>query len=305
MGRRITVVLIGEDSLEANVGYLAALTGGDIFVAMDADITDVLITAIGTLRASFEQPRQIDASLDRVRVVRGNALLEAEWRPATRPVNGAPQIRAVASIAASLALPALDEERAAQLAEAEGLVTHLTSLVLVDEAGKTQEGVPANRKIALPYPSAASVPEMSAASVSNMNMYSPRTCFSIVAPPDIAPRRERRPAAYLKINSPTNSPALPGVGSKIDWDISPNQLLAGDLSALDPQDAQLIKDAAALPEVIALAKRMNVDPIVLIVALVARSQSRGNRSAARIAKAIFGGRIPQELRSLAGKLGLG
>lgn len=294
MGRRITVVLIGEDSLEANVGYLAALTGGDIFVAMDADITDVLITAIGTLRAPFEQPRQIDASLDRVRLVRGNALLEAEWRPATQPVNDLPQIRAVAAIAASLALPALDEERAAQLAEAEGLVTHLTSLVLVDEAGKAQEGVPAHRKIALPHPSAALMPKMSAASVS---------CF-LLAPPDIAPRRERRPAAYLKINSPTNIPALPGVGSKIDWDISPNQLLAGDLSALDPHDACLIEDAAALPEVIALAKLINVDPIVLVVALIARSQSRRNRSAARIAKAILGNRFTEELRSIAGKLSL-
>src|SRR5262245_2293328 len=31
-GVRFTVVLIGEDSLEANVGHLAALTGGEIFV---------------------------------------------------------------------------------------------------------------------------------------------------------------------------------------------------------------------------------------------------------------------------------
>ena len=38
---------------------------------------------------------------------------------------------------------------------AEGLVTHLTSLVLVDEAGATQEGIPASRKIALPTPRTA------------------------------------------------------------------------------------------------------------------------------------------------------
>jgi len=44
---------------------------------------------------------------------------------------------------------------------------------------------------------------------------------------------------------------------------------------------------------------------VLVVALIARSQSRRNRSAARIAKAIFGGRFTEELRSIAGKLGLG
>jgi hypothetical protein len=296
MGRRITVALIGEDSLEANVGYLAALTGGDIFVAAGTDITDVLITAIGTLRASFEQPRPIDASLDRVRVVRGNALLEAEWRRATQPVIDAPHIRAVAAIAASLALPALDEERAAQLAEAEGLVTHLTSLVLIDEAGKAQQGIPAHRKIALAHPGAASVP--------SGDVYFGRKSYCLVAP-DIAPRRERGTRVLRRRDSPTDRPTLPRVGSKIDWDISPNDLLAGDLSALDPQDARLIEDAAALPEVVALAKLMNVDPIVLIVALIARSPSRRNRSAARIAKAIFRDRFTEEARSIAGKLGLG
>jgi hypothetical protein len=293
MGRRITVALFGEDSLEANVGYLAALTGGDIFVAAGADITDVLNTAIGTLRAPFEQPHPIDASLDRVRLVRGNALFEAEWRPPAQPVIDGLQIRAVAAIATSLALPALDEVRAAQLAEAEGLVTHLTSLVLVDEAGAVQEGVPANRKIPLPRPREAVIRHMRA----------PRIMH---APPDADVNFsacEMRPGvAFRRIDRTTT---LPRIGSKIDWDISPNHLLAGDLSALDPQDARLIERAAALPEAIALAKRMNIDPIVLIVALIARSQSVRNRSAARIAKAILGDGTTEELRSIAGRLGLG
>ena len=296
MGRRITVALVGEDSLEANVGYLAALTGGDIFVAAGAEITDVLNTAIGTLRAPFDQPHLIDASLDRVRLVRGNALFEAEWRLPTQPVIDALQIRAVAAIAASLALPALDEERAAQLAKAEGLVTHLTSLVLVDEAGEAQEGVPANRKIPLPHPSAAAMPlsDMCAGFVnfsrSSSSRRSPEDCELLS---DVAFRRIDPTAALSKI------------GSRIDWDISPNHLLNSDLSALDPQDAWLIERAAALQEVIALAKQMNIDPIVLIVALIARSQSLRSRSAARIAKAIFGDGFTEELRSIAGTLGLG
>jgi Vault protein inter-alpha-trypsin domain/von Willebrand factor type A domain len=299
MGRRITVALVGEDSLEANVGYLAALTGGDIFVAAGADITNVLNTAIGTLRAPFEQPHLIDASLDRVRLVRGNALFEAEWRPPTQPVIDAPQIRAVAAIAASLALPTLDEERAALLAKAEGLVTHLTSLVLVDEAGEAQEGVPANRKIPLPHPSAAAVP------VSDM-------CAGLVNFSRSSPSR-RSPEdcellsdlAFRRIDPIDPTAALSRIGSTIDWDISPNHLLNSDLSALDPQDAWLIERAAALQEVIALAKQMNIDPIVLIVALIARSQSLRNRSAARIAKTIFSDGFTEELRSIAGTLGLG
>jgi len=326
MGRRITVALVGEDSLEANVGYLASLTGGDIFVAAGAEITDVLIAAIGTLRAPFEQPRPIDASLDRVRVVRGNAVFEAEWRATTEPVIDAPQNRSVAAMAASLALPVLDEERAAQLAEAEGLVTHLTSLVLVDEAGEAQEGVPANRKIALPRPSTASA-GMYMAHARNMAPMFARVMAPV--PAEFSARHSKPAARRFRESNPApqcakppfargaqldqgqyeferiGPTALPRVGPKIDWDISPNHLLAGDLSALDPQDALLIERAAALPEAIALAKQMNIDPIVLIVALIARSQSRRNRSAARIAKAVFGDGFTDELRSIAGKLGLG
>ncbi len=295
MGRRITVALVGEDSLEANVGHLAVLTGGDIFVAAGADITDVLNTAIGTLRAPFEQPHLIGASLDGIRLVRGNALFEAEWRPTTAPVIDALQIRAVAAIAASLALSALDEERAAQLAEAEGLVTHLTSLVLVDEAGEAQEGVPANRRIPLPHPRDAAMLMARMGAPRSMRAPLDAIVECSEAPPGLASRR-------IDPIDPTT--ALPRIGAKIDWDISPNHLLAGDLSALDPQDAWVIERAAALPEAIALAKQMNIDPIVLIVALIARSQSLRNRSAARIAKAIFGDGFTEELRSIAEKLDL-
>jgi hypothetical protein len=99
--------------------------------------------------------------------------------------------------------------------------------------------------------------------------------------------------------------ALPAAGLRIDWDISPNQLLAGDLSALDPQDAALIKHAASRPEIVALAKQFNLDPTVLVVALVARSQSATNRSAARLAKAILGDRIPEDmLLMITARLGL-
>jgi hypothetical protein len=166
--------------------------------------------------------------------------------------------------------------------------------VLVDEAGAVQEGIPATRKIALPHPSAAAMPIHSKCAplpdALECFVESPRELLSGLASRRIAP--------------PDPTTALPRIGSKIDWDISPNQLLAGDLSALDPQDARLIERAAALPEAIALAKQMNIDPIVLIVALIARSQSLRNRSAARIAKAIFGDGFTEELRSIAEKLDL-
>ena len=41
----------------------------------------------------------------------------------------------------------LDREAASGLAKAEGLVTHLTSLVLVDESAEDQDGLPAARML--------------------------------------------------------------------------------------------------------------------------------------------------------------
>jgi hypothetical protein len=296
MGRRITVVLVGEDSLEANVGYLSALTGGDIFVAAGIDIAEVMTTAIGSLRAPFEQPQPIDGSPRDVRVVRGNAILEAEWRPATTSVVGSLQMRAVAAFAASLSLAALGEESAAQLAEAEGLVTHLTSLVLVDDAGEAQAGLPASRKIALPHPRGTLTDAVARFSFSDDSILSEMSSFRLEQEVILLPPLQG--AAALSAD-------LSGIASRIDWDASPTKLLNGDLSALEPHDAWLIERAAAAPEAIALAKQLKIDPIVLIVALIARSHAIGNRSAARIAKAILGDAVVEELRNLAGKNGLG
>jgi hypothetical protein len=300
-GRRITVVLVGEDSLEANVGHLAALSGGDIFVATGDDIADFLAAAIGSLRAPCEQQGQIDASLDHVRVVRGNAVLEAEWRPMTEPARDAVPSRSIGAMAASLALSVLGKEQAAALAEAEGLVTHLTSLVLVDEAGEVHEGVPANRKIALPAPRMA---EMCLAmpALSRSGYYASAGAVRFRGEASLGQR-----AAQVARRSEFDDSARPlsEAALGIDWDISPNQLIVGDLSALDPQAASLIQHAAARPEVVAFAKQFNLDPATLVIALLARSQSSINRSAARIAKTILGNRAPEEdLIRIAELLGL-
>ena len=78
--------------------------------------------------------------------------LTAKWQEAEGLMEETVERRAVAALVASLALPAFDTESAARFAETEGLVTHLTSLVLVDESGTVQQGIPATRKVALPAP---------------------------------------------------------------------------------------------------------------------------------------------------------
>ena len=78
--------------------------------------------------------------------------IEATW---TDAVENTPEreglAAAVGAYAASLAVLGMKGDDAARLAEAEGIVGHLTSLVLVDEAADAVSEIPATRKIALAH----------------------------------------------------------------------------------------------------------------------------------------------------------
>jgi hypothetical protein len=65
-----------------------------------------------------------------------------------------------------------------------------------------------------------------------------------------------------------------------------------------------IHSAAMIPEVVAFARQLSLDPVALVVRLVARSESLTSRSAARLAKAIFGDIAREGLDQLAQMLGL-
>jgi hypothetical protein len=97
---------------------------------------------------------------------------------------------------------------------------------------------------------------------------------------------------------------LSAVGPAIDWEVAPSQLLAGDLSGVDPQLTRLIQRAAAIPEVATLARQLNIDAVRLVIGLLARAQSATSRSAARIAKAILGASSLAELDILSVRFGL-
>lgn len=293
MGRRISVILVGEDNLEANVGHLAALTGGDILVAAGADLGEILLAAVDSLRAPFEAPPRIAGPLQHLRVVRGNAVIEADWRPARGGDGEDPHARAVAAFAASLALPCLDENAAAALAEAEGLVTHLTSLVLVDEAAEAQEGLPATRKIALPTPRTSGF------------LMEERLSCAVIAPNECVLEGDDTLAEDAPSDLPACLIALSEIGARIDWDAAPDRLRRGDLSSLDQEVARMIEQAAALPEVIALANRLGETPVQLVLALLARTCASANRSAARLARAILAARVSPEIEALGAQLGLG
>ena len=320
-GRRVTVVLVGEDSLEANVGHLASLTGGDVFVAVD-DLDEVLVAALGSLRVAGALPAKIVGRLEQIEAVRSGAVIGAQWREAAPPLDDTPLARAVAALAASLAMPALDDEAATVLAVGEGLVTHLTSLVLVDEAGAPQETVPAMRKVALPTPAAslaspmaARQPDMAHAARAEAEARARQAELLASASaerPTAASRRPdptpgSRPGLRLRdvVTGLIRRPATSPVTSRrsIDWDADPAALQAGNLSVLDVEVAETIRLAAARPEVVAFASRFGIDPVKLVLALLARSQAAANRSARRLARAMLAGVPEGQLETLARRLG--
>jgi Vault protein inter-alpha-trypsin domain len=314
-GRRIAAVLVGEDSLEANVGHLAALTGGEIFVAAGADLAAALEGAVRSLKIPHRAPAPIDGAPQGVAIRRGGTTISARWQPADTTTGDALIVRAVAAMAASLALPAMATESAAQLAEAEGLVTHLTSLILIDEAATLEDSIPLTRKVALPTPRTAAMRVMAAAPMSAGAFLSRERRLAPQAR-ILAGSPARSPDPFLDGPSDKYAPAAPskpqrdrfdggGLADAVGWDQAPHRLQAGDLADLDPTVARVIRDLAARAEVIELARKLALDPLVLVIGLLARMQADRNRSAARIARAIFGKRPRREVDEAAATAGIG
>ncbi|MBA4173794.1 MAG: hypothetical protein C0511_14370 [Hyphomicrobium sp.] len=146
-GTRFSVALIGDDSLEANVGHLAALTAGQVLVPVEqSHIASALKDLLGHLRHAPQR-----SSGPGVETLRGGMKVIARWKSSSSETMEQGN-RAVAAYAASLMLTSLSDDEAARLAVTEGLVTHLTSLVLVDRDGVQRKAPPQMVKLPLYSP---------------------------------------------------------------------------------------------------------------------------------------------------------
>jgi hypothetical protein len=319
--RRISVVLVGEDSLEARIGHLAATTNGEILIAADADIPAVIAAAFTALRGGAAAEVADGALVTR----RGGLVLEARWERAAASEEESELARAVGALAASLKLPTLSEVEAAKLAEREGLVTHLTSLVLVDEAGWTQEDLPTLRKVALPKPAVTQV--FAASAFPDLAPAPPRAR----SPGDQAPSFLRRraneqppvestaPASTepTRRGPPLGEPPprhsfwdrlfrpsqhrrteLPDWLRGIDWSALGGELAAGELKSLPPAPANALTTLSKTPWIVERAAALGVTPLliaVLAAALVA--ETHGNRGARRVARRLLRGQQRTDLPS--------
>jgi hypothetical protein len=332
-GRRFSVVLIGDDSLEANIGHLAALSGGEIFIVAGHDVAPALAAAVRSLRVRHQPPTS-QASRDWTGHRAGMRVSARLGHAAAGEETVDP--RAVAAVAASLVLPTLANAEAAQLAEAEGLVTHLTSLVLVDEVGAAQDGIPASRKVPLATPCtqmlaapmAAAPVRAQEAGERRVLMCEPRAFYSIdVDTRPVGAASEERSRATSRGSSRglagERQPSSKGllrrlagvmlerggddlsrIARNTNWDFAPDRLQAGDLGGLSSSVQDTIRAAAAKPDVIAFARKLGLDPVALVIALMAYLVASENRSARRIARALLPGTVTEEQKAVARALGL-
>lgn len=278
MGRPISVVLVGEDSLEANVGHLAALTGGDIFVSGGADLDNLFTAAIGSLRGAG---RRTDPTTFR----RSGMTATVSHDDSAAAGEPAVTSRAVAAVAASFLLPTLNETEATDLALREGLVSYLTSLVLVDETGATQEMLPAQRPVGLPAPALAE---------------SVMDFVELMAPaPAMLRRRSQRVPTQLGHREMSRRLIL-----KMYWASEPERLLAGDLTQLASALQEEIRTMAQRDGIKEAAAELGLTPVQLVIALLAyQAGESGDRAAARIARRLFGSTGPERIRALAALIG--
>lgn len=250
-GRRFHVVLIGEDSLEAHVGQLAALTGGQLFVAAGEDAALAILAAFQAMRMPHQVQAPVAEAPEFVEAFIAGMQVRAVWAEAPservvglvfptlltgvvstglpRPLALKPQdaeaapvgadfARAVAALATSLALPRLDKKAAGALAEAEGIVCHLTSLVLVDQQGEAQQGLPVQHKLDTMTPRASlglgvsAAPQAHGASKGIARRLTPAASSGMLSVGGVT-----RSAASFSLAS-EQSRGISGLASKRGWD---------------------------------------------------------------------------------------
>jgi hypothetical protein len=305
-GRRISVVLIGAGSLEARIGHLAAQTGGDLFIATADDLADVMSAAIGALRRPAIALPSVTDLPDKIRCVRNNVEIRASWAQVPADEASSEFSKATTAVAASLVVNCAPPEISAQYAVSEGIVSHLTSLVLIDEAGDTQSELPTMRKIALPgSTSVNAMPTYAAYDPGAMyDLASPRVGSGRYAhlsasvdrlsssPP--MPARSVRHANKSISRASSAGPAPLQIVRLIGWGDNPERLIGGDFSGLHPEVQRLLNELSGADQVRRLSDGYGLPSDIVAIALLAKFASDEDRRAGRIWSAILK-RISEEL----------
>jgi hypothetical protein len=321
---RISAILVGAGSLDANVGHLCAMTGGQVFYAPGQDVSAPLRSAFEALRTpgAAVVGQASETSPDKVTVLRGGITIEAKWSADQNPQKALPS-DAIGRFAAALAIPLLDAKAGEAWARAHSLCTHSTSLVLVDEAGQVTEGFSQMRKVAnMAIASGAASHQqhpplfsMMRASVSNYEEASFAVSRSSSQRPP-SPEALARLRAAVKdtrkeraVQAPPQQPSNKGLIARLmaklsardrdpieqifagfEWDRYGDALLSGDFLSLSPRQDAAMRGIAE--ELIKLSSRKTspvAEDAMLVYALGLISRKIGDRLAARFARRALNG----------------
>lgn len=291
-GNRIFVVLVGEGSLEAMVGHLAVLSGGDIHFSFGADVGQAIQACIEGMRQQSIHGACCDLNElglpERVVTAHNNASIEASWsQEVENPQVSSEFTEAVAAYAASLAFAGAEEKWAANIAVQAGLVTHLTSLVLVAEDAQIQEDLPRTIKQAIPAPRGMKQFYSAPPSVAYASAPNPGICYSAPRHLGIASLDETdRLLDSVPPRSPIRGwdPAV-SLGRQIDWNSEGSKLAQGQLGGIPQEIAIEITDFAQ--EVEDFADQLGMSSHIFVIALAAYAVQESSKWAARVYRRII------------------
>ena len=272
-GCRISAALVGEGSLDANIGHIVAATGGQIFYAPTDDVETALVSAF-------------DAG-------RGGIGFSLEWSPA-----GSAGVDTVGRIAAALALPSLPEGLAMDWAFRHGLCSHLASLVVVDDAGEATRLIPETRKVPLSAPSMFDAPmrRMRVAQVADNSAPPRRSVLS-----DFGDAALRMPKAVF--HRPLGED-MRRLAEEIDLETQANTFLSGNFAALSSEDRRLLGRICRCVAVIDLAAELGVPTESLGLALIAEQLPTRSPKVDRFIRRVLGREDPWRLQDLLRKLAI-
>ena len=306
---RISAILVGPGSLDANIGHLCALTGGQVLYAPGRDVASALRSAFATLRttASPVSGKVSEGMTKSLSAYRAGVRIDAVWCESECDEADAATM-SLGRFAAALAIPLLDAETGEAWSRAHSLCTHSTSLVLVDEVGEAVEGFSRMRKV----PLMASAGEHLQCAVSFSSIAATLPVVHCVAPrytprptePSWLETAGRAVGLWRSRDKSVAPPLKVSTFSGFAWDTWGGNLVSGNLSMLTTEQAKEVK---------VMVERIKSHPLwddlssdeqgrVGVIALGVIATKRGDRLAKRFARRALKG-IPkwliQSLESLA------
>ena len=312
LGRRISAVFIGEDSLEARLGSLVAETGGQMFIASGEDVDRQVLAAISAIRGARDQRAAINWPTEKVSLVRNNLSIEARFGSGATDETSSQLIQpcAVAAAATGLVLPLILPKMSGQLAEQEGILTRRTSLILFDEAGESQKGLPAFRKVSLAEPRVGATSRKFSIEQSSVRHYRMPAAFMDIGKPSrgrltnklgpsdggsVTNRLVDRIGRLLGRTTLSelrdilnNDIRMLAFEPDFDWAGYAPQLASGDVSCLPPFTQVIISSISEKRPIQNLATLLVMERFTIVLGLAALSVSRTNHHAKRLAQHLLG-----------------